>query len=206
MLCCLLAGILALAGVRFRRRQGDPRERRAGGLGPATWTGDGGSGRTCGDHTGIRDAEHRLTRVGLGLLCGGLGFEVVAELAGSIGGLSTRRPLLLYAGALLMTLLGVWCAHRGAVPANRQAWALFTLSASGGAVLAELADLHLLRLHTGPDLAASIGLHGLAVLLGLVSARLLFLAGGVVPDRRREPRTSTHRAHDPGGIKSPTAG
>jgi hypothetical protein len=143
MLCCLLAGLLAFAGVKGQ-----------------------------GSH---RAGAARL--VGFGACCGVLAFEAAAAIASTAGTLRTNRPELLLAGAAVVTGLGLALSRRGGVPKGQRAWALFALSASGGSALTELADLHLLRLHTGPELVASIGLHGLAVVAGLAATALLYRGG-----------------------------
>jgi hypothetical protein len=126
----------------------------------------------------FRASAQRPARVAaFGACCGILGFQVVAVGCTWAGALHTRRPSLLFAGTLAFTVVGAAFALRGGAPKGRRAWALFALSASAGSALIELADLHLLRIHSGEDVIATIALHGLAVVGGLVGGQLL-LAGG----------------------------
>jgi hypothetical protein len=125
-----------------------------------------------------------------GLSLGYLTFEALAAALGGVGLLRTDRPELVAVSGVAVTVLGVSGALTGGVPLGARAWALTLLSASGGSALAELGDLHLLRIHTHAGLLASIGLHGLAVAFGLTGARMLVVAASHVHDRPQGIRPS----------------
>jgi hypothetical protein len=111
------------------------------------------------------------------------------------GGLDTRRPELVLLLATVVTALGAIFALAGGAPTCRRAWALFALSASGGSAVWELIDLHLLRLHTGEDVAATIALHGLAVVGGLIGGQILLSVNSgkqFTPARLRRAAPPTH--------------
>jgi hypothetical protein len=170
MLCCVLAGLLAFAGVKGRRQSSGTDARHC----DAT----AGGGWLATMRSNFRASAQRPGRVAaFGACCGVLGFQVVAVLCTWSGGLVTRRPQLLLVGTIVFTLLGTFFALGGGAPKGRRAWALFALSASAGSALVELADLHLLKIHTKEDVIATIALHGLAVVGGLVGGQLL-LSGG----------------------------
>jgi hypothetical protein len=160
MLCCLLAALLALVGVKGHRQQ------------------IGSSARE------LRYTRHPVSRTGFGVCCGIIAFEVAAAVAGAAGGLRTTHPAVIVLLATAVTLAGVLFARAHGTPTCRRAWALWGLGASAGSGLTELLDLHVLALHAGPDLAASVVLHGLALVLGVMAGRLLLLVGA-----REEART-----------------
>jgi hypothetical protein len=175
MLCCLLASLLAFAGVKGRRQ-------------PAAMSG----------RSGDRIPPRRVARlVGFGWCCGVLAFEFMAAVAAGTGGLTTTRPELLLLASSAVTAAGLLLARGGGTPHCRRGWALFAMSASAGAALTELADLHLLALHRGPDFLASIALHGLAVVPGIIAGRLLMQLGRQappIPARRSGPVLGTRPA------------
>ncbi|HEX3426421.1 MAG TPA: hypothetical protein VHT30_09835 [Acidimicrobiales bacterium] len=188
MLCCVLAGLLALAGFRGRR---DP---------PGTKIGETPEPTTVWAflRSKLPGTARRPGRVaGFGLFGGALGFEVVAVLATWWHGLDTRRPELMLAATAAFTVLGVAFALAGGAPTCRRAWALFALSFSAGSAVMELLDLHLLRVHTGEDVVATVALHGLAVLGGVVGGRLLLSVNASGEARQFAP-ARLRRAHTQG--------
>ena len=131
----------------------------------------------------MRYTRHAVSRAGFGLCCGVVAFEVAAAVAAGAGGLSTIRPGFLLLATLGVTLIGAFFAWAKGTPTCRRAWALFAMGVSAGSAVAELLDLHVLALHRGPNVAASIVLHGLAVLPGLLAGRLLLQIGARDVDR-----------------------
>jgi hypothetical protein len=156
MLCCLLAGVLAFVGMKGHRRPRTAAPRRM-------------------------PLGRGLRLAGFGLFSGALAFEVVATVVAGSGGITTVRPGVVLLAASAFTLGGALLARYGGVPNCRRAWAVFTLGASAGSALAELIDLHALALHRGPDLMASLALHGLAIVPGILASRLLMQMGEAGP-------------------------
>jgi hypothetical protein len=153
MLCCVLAAVLTLMGFNGHHRQITSSARE------------------------ISYTRHAISRTAFGMCCGVIAFEVVAAVAAALGGLTTLRPELVLLGATAVTALGAGSAMAHGTPTCRRAWALWALGASAGSALAELVDLHLLALHHGPNGAATIVLHGLAVVPGIVAGRLILQLG-----------------------------
>jgi len=72
--------------------------------------------------------------------------------------------------------------------------ALFAMAACGGAIVTELLDLHLMRLHLSADVPATIVLHAPSFALGIAAAGLMILGPGLGRRGRRSrriPRTDS---------------
>src|ERR1700722_14253767 len=117
MLCCVLASLLAFAGVRGRRQTAGAGARSC----DAESAGGGFAGWFATLQSKFRASAQRPARVAaFGACCGVLGFQVVAVLCTWSGALHTRRPELLLAGTMAFTLIGTAYALSGGAPKGRR--------------------------------------------------------------------------------------
>jgi hypothetical protein len=135
-----------------------------------------------GGSTRFRRSDPVLHDTGMLLLGAGLGGLLVEGLAAFCTDLDWlhqgRNPagvVALVGSLAAVSVAGLCLGERSLEPRTA---ALVMMAASGGALLTELLDLHLMRLHVTPTVPATVLLHSPSFALGIVAAGLMMLGRG----------------------------